>query len=461
MSGWMDGFNWVVRIVLTDVKDWASRSYIDPNDKDEDDTSKIQYKTVVTYREPLRPTKCLFVTEMSDFFSPSELNRGYHRKEEYDEAIQKFGYIYKSQKFENADTPQKLLDYATDWIKNNYHGGLTSFSITALDMHLAGNQDTEKYTVGRRVRVRYPDPISKQQTEQVLTVISAEYDLYNPDKNSYKIGIPDSTLSKVYGETSKKGGGGGGGKNTSSQNDTEDGTEMEGLTDQMDGSERTSMENFWAHIQKKINAGATEEEISEYLASALQTPGERDPGSDFSYALVSDVLKTGDIKAAIGEFATSLRSKYIVSQGAVEAKKVESDTGNITAVTSRTITNEDTVETKDLEASNNVKATNNVEATETVKGKNVQATNNITASNNVEATEQVKGKNVQATNNVTASNNVEATEKVIGKHGEFSDSLTLGGVSVATMDDIPDVPSTHTVDVTIGSKTYRLYGKEI
>ena len=134
-------------------------------------------------------------------FSDEELNKGYHTKEDYQNAINNFGMIYKTVTFENADNCDKLFSYATDWIKNNFLGSITSYDITALDI---ANQDptVNPILVGDEVKVVHPSI-----GEKILTAISIDYDLYNPWKTKYKIGSPNNLLNATYGVANKKSGG--------------------------------------------------------------------------------------------------------------------------------------------------------------------------------------------------------------------------------------------------------------
>ena len=148
-----------------------------------------------------------------------ELDDIYHSRYEYLNAISNYGVIYKTQNFSNADTAEKLQEYAYDWVKNNFVGGIDSFTVSALDFrHL----DTSKrpFMVGDLVRCIYPNPTYRTKggnptIEKVLAITSAQYKPHTPDQNSYSIGIPSTQLSnKTYGtakaKASNSGGGGGG-----------------------------------------------------------------------------------------------------------------------------------------------------------------------------------------------------------------------------------------------------------
>lgn len=317
MSSWWDGgYQWYTNLI-TNIESGVN-SFVDPADDEVTESGTTQYETTTTYADPLRTTKCLFVPEMSDFFTEEELNSGYHSKEEYDNAIKNYGLIYKAQKFSNADTVDKLLDYATDYIKNNFHGGLTSFTVTALDQHLLGEMNKRKYMSGDRVRVMYPDPVTHNEVTQNLTVISADYDLYNPENNAYKVGIPDSTLNKVYGDTSTSGSGGSSGTTSSTESDAGDNTNMNELTDTLDETNRNITEIWWANIGRIVANGGTPS------GDDLLTPQQKNPGSNIWYTMVADLFKTSDLQTIKAKISNLLEAKFISCSESVEAKQVNS-----------------------------------------------------------------------------------------------------------------------------------------
>lgn len=168
------------------------------------------------YREDVHGhNKRILVPQIVGLFSDAELNKGPHSKSDYQNAVNNYGIIYKTQSFGNADTQEKLWGYAIDWIKNNYVGGITSFDISALDMHHINSQ-IAKYLYGDRVRIIYPDMSrhtdgNTPRIQKVLTVMHAQYYLHNPEKNNYGIGLPTLLLSKNYGKNKTTGSGGKGG----------------------------------------------------------------------------------------------------------------------------------------------------------------------------------------------------------------------------------------------------------
>lgn len=153
--------------------------------------------------------KYIRVPDIVNKYTDAQLNQGYHKKEDYVNAINKYGIIYKTISFPNADNATDLESWAWDWIKNNYYGGIGTFEVNAVDLKILGEQNVP-LLVGDRCRVKYPTGIGKPFEERVLTITKAEYDLHKPNSNSYTIGIPNAeNLNKTYGEkASKKSGGG-------------------------------------------------------------------------------------------------------------------------------------------------------------------------------------------------------------------------------------------------------------
>lgn len=168
--------------------------------------------------------KVVRVPEVCDHFGYEALSEGYHRYEDYRDAISKYGMIIKQVSFPNAENKTTLYNEACEWIKNNYQGEVTKFTVKAIDMHQLG-ENVAKINVGDRVTIVYPvakedGTFPKQSTTQ--TCLSIQYDLYHPENNSYTFGIPANILTKTYGlkkqgksvnsaSTSPSSGGGGGG----------------------------------------------------------------------------------------------------------------------------------------------------------------------------------------------------------------------------------------------------------
>lgn len=165
----------------------------------------------------------ILVPQITQVYSENELDTGYVTKDIYEKAVDRYGIIYKVEKFSNADTPEKLWTYACDWIKNNYVGGITSYDLSAVDMHHI-DHDIVKYLIGDCIMLDIPSDMTEldeynpdAHSNIVLrTLLSIKYDLHHPDKNSYSAGIPSDILNVEYGSkatsTSKSTSGGGGGK---------------------------------------------------------------------------------------------------------------------------------------------------------------------------------------------------------------------------------------------------------
>lgn len=138
-------------------------------------------------------------------FARTDLNKGYHTIDEYANATNLFGWIYKTVTFDTAETQEELFKQAMEWIKTNYSGSVTKFTIKAVDMHQIG-ENTRKIMVGDLVKIVYPVNNEKGVLEKktiTLTCLSVSYDLYNPENNTYTFGKPANALTKTYGVTKK------------------------------------------------------------------------------------------------------------------------------------------------------------------------------------------------------------------------------------------------------------------
>ena len=161
------------------------------------------------------PNNYITVPQIMQVFSDAELNEGYRSRTEYENAILKYGLIFKPVNFSNADTQEKLWNYATDYILRNFNGGVVNFSITALDLHML-RSTLDQILVGDQVDVVYPDYDSRYDvadggtTQRVtpkirkrLTCTEIKYALHNPENNTYTIGVPEISESHTYGESKK------------------------------------------------------------------------------------------------------------------------------------------------------------------------------------------------------------------------------------------------------------------
>jgi hypothetical protein len=228
--------------------------------------------------------KYIRVPDICQVFSDEELNVGFHKKSDYENAISKYGLIYKTQKFDNADTVEKLWEYSTDWIKNNYVGGVTSFTISALDIHHIRNTQQPILT-GDLIKVKIPNWNTLARAREILEydvlVTQSTHNLHNPGKNQYNAGIPNTVVNKTYGKASdKKGGGGGGSPNTS---DPDLDAKLAGYDENIEG---LSLEAWRYIINEKYNN-------DEYIRFQQEHPdaGDQAPILKTAHAIIQGHLK--------------------------------------------------------------------------------------------------------------------------------------------------------------------------
>ena len=143
------------------------------------------------------------VPSICSVYTREQLNSGYHKYEDYEQALDKYGRIIKTVTFDDATNAAQLRTKAYEWIKNNYQGEVTKFTVKAIDMRQIG-ENAQKIMVGDRVKLIYPVPredgtVHKQELYQ--TCLTIQYDLYNPENNQYTFGIPANILTKTYGLT--------------------------------------------------------------------------------------------------------------------------------------------------------------------------------------------------------------------------------------------------------------------
>lgn len=157
--------------------------------------------------------KWFSVTQLCDQsfsgYTREQLNSGFHSYEDYANAENNYGVIFKVLNFSNADNADTLKTYALDWVKKNYYGALKTFNVKAIDMHMIG-ENSPRILIGDCVDITYPtvnqNGIKTTETRK-LVCKAIQYNLFNPEQNTYTLGIPSDLLDFEYGEKKKKGGG--------------------------------------------------------------------------------------------------------------------------------------------------------------------------------------------------------------------------------------------------------------
>ncbi len=144
--------------------------------------------------------RTITVPSIVNDFTDAELNSGYHVKSDYENAITKYGIIYKVINFSETDDIDLIKKYAKEWIKENYYDGVHAFTVKAVDLHLLGYQK-DKILCGDRVPVEFSIPESNAGIVRRLTCLSAQYDLIKPENSQFTIGVPDTSTNIKYRES--------------------------------------------------------------------------------------------------------------------------------------------------------------------------------------------------------------------------------------------------------------------
>lgn len=146
------------------------------------------------------PSKYICVKDI-----PSIEDDGFHNLNDYRKAESLYGIIYKTKSFSNAHNATQLAEYAWDWIKKNYYGSISSFSVKAIDLHMLGvaQNNIPQILVGDVVDVSYPEFTNtgtRTITTRKLVCKNAQYNLFNPEQNTYTFGVPCDEIDFDYGD---------------------------------------------------------------------------------------------------------------------------------------------------------------------------------------------------------------------------------------------------------------------
>lgn len=153
--------------------------------------------------------KSISVTKIRDLYKDKDLNDDFHSAEDYSNAETNYGIIYKTIQFGNADTQEKLWNETKKWIKNCFFGLASSFTVKAIDLHIIDpNGGDPKILLGECVDVTYyikKDGSNSPVWEtKKLVCKSLQFDLFNPENNSYTFGIPTDMLENNKNNSSNK-----------------------------------------------------------------------------------------------------------------------------------------------------------------------------------------------------------------------------------------------------------------
>ena len=183
----------------------ASASGSSTSDSEYTNSSQKKERTMI-YLEPR-----VINVESINPGTDEELLERFQSRDEFENAYTYYGSIYKTVNFPNAYNKDLLAQYANDWIKKNYYGALRSFSVKAVDMKMVGEYDSTDDIVmaGDCVDITYPifDQNGNRtlSTKRRLVCKSIQINLYNPEQNTYTIGIPNDAIDFEYGQKKKTG----------------------------------------------------------------------------------------------------------------------------------------------------------------------------------------------------------------------------------------------------------------
>ncbi len=149
--------------------------------------------------------KAFPVSLIKSLYTDGQLTDEFHSASDYTDPEGSYGVIYKTVSFPDAKTKEKLWDETKKWVKDSYFGLATSFSIKAFDMHIA-DSTVPKILVGDRVDINYYiyENGSVVLKTKKYVCKSIQYDLFNPENNTYSFGVPSDVLDRTSRKYSKK-----------------------------------------------------------------------------------------------------------------------------------------------------------------------------------------------------------------------------------------------------------------
>lgn len=149
--------------------------------------------------------KAMPVSFVRNLYTSAQLTDEFHNWTDYRDAEANYGIIYKTMSFGDADTQEKLFNEVKKWIKECYFSIASSFTVKAIDFHIIDG-NVPKILLGDCVDVTFLIVINgiKQWVTKKLVCKALQYDLYNPENNSYTFGIPSDLLKDPSRKKSSK-----------------------------------------------------------------------------------------------------------------------------------------------------------------------------------------------------------------------------------------------------------------
>lgn len=108
-----------------------------------------------------------------------------------DLGFQKYGAIYRTESFSGVTDARELLKLGQAFMTANYKDDPLTLTIKAFDMHILDGS-IEMIKLGSAI-----DVVSEPHDIEIRLIVTAiEYDIQNPENNSYEIGDPSKKLSQ-------------------------------------------------------------------------------------------------------------------------------------------------------------------------------------------------------------------------------------------------------------------------
>lgn len=190
------------------IRDFGGKVYIDyVKDYDQISTQDLSFgenvldvsdnisgEDIFTVLLPLGPSESVTTDDGTEttIMTIESVNNG-NRYLTDPEMLEKYGWIVKVQSFDNAESPEDLLEQAKKFIEDNCTGLPETITVKSVDLGIS-NSEERQVELGDKVTVQsIPHKLRKE-----LVCIRIEYNLAMPWESTYELGTPIQDLSQKY-----------------------------------------------------------------------------------------------------------------------------------------------------------------------------------------------------------------------------------------------------------------------
>lgn len=282
-------------------------------------TDKIDAGDVFTVLVPLGASEIGDDGNYTDPISIASVNGGKNYIQD-DEAVAKYGKIWRTKAWSYVDDPASLLKLAREYLKTGI--ALETLTLKAVDMHFVDG-NVQPIRIGDKVRI-LSDP---HGLDRVMVCTHIEIDLHNPENTVYTFGEKPRTLTENVVKAEEEvnvltGGGRGGGGGRSIKKEAEDIIRWAKI---IADEERSTIALLAGKKYEEIDGSTSLQSVSLVL--------------DGENGLVQTAVRKNDVISTINQTAEEIKisASKINLEGYVTASQLEAEIAKITKSYNETI----------------------------------------------------------------------------------------------------------------------------